>query len=449
MKYKKHKRRDEARLCKERVARIVTSSENQQIRISPVKPEHKNRSILHVPYFNMPEAEYKQYDDRRLGSSFTQTSSSCGNQSELYYSSGTSSHYSHGSHSSPGQSQGHPSILNVSQEQQNIGKDRLAYVPMTGNSDYMSPHNYGEQYPAGDTLGNGVVYPVSQTSFKRDHSFVEEELTYGYTHDSCSNSVEVPEKQFKYNESENQRYHLSQREYIDNGADYHHFKNPSHYQSVNSHRKPSNYVDKCDDSVESKHFQTPVSKDSHAILRSTLLQKDDFFPVRMCPTTSYSGSVSSSSGDSHVSSASHHTPNTVLTHEVRHLEQRSYFLIESLLECDRLLDITDLYQTEDLLSNSKDVTKLLCDLGDKIIGKLIKWTKHLTFFKEIPIEAHSQLLSCKWHELLLLITTAYKAIQGQGNNGMSEEELYRLNTKHLQVRFPICYSQTAQICSEG
>jgi hypothetical protein len=397
----------------------------------------------------MPEPGYKQYDSRRPGSSsYSQTSSSCGSQNDLYYSTNSYNHYPQGAHCGqhPIQGQGHPSTLSASHDQQNIGKDRLGYIPMTSNPDYMSPHNYNEQLAPGDVTRNGVNYPLNHESRKRDHSFLEniEEFSYGFSHDSCSNSVEVPEKKLRCSENDNQRYHLSEREFMESRTEYPNFKNPSQYQNINSHKKFAETLGMCDESVEErtswhhnadvkKHFQTPTSKDSHAILRSTLLQKDDLFPMRMCPKPSYSGSVSSRSEDSHVTSVSHNLPKTVSTCEVRHLEQRSYFLIESLLECDRLLDITDLYQTEDLLSNSKDVTKLLCDLGDKIVGKLIKWTKHLTFFKEIPIEAHSQLLSCKWHELLLLITTAYKAIQGQGNNGMSEEDLYALNTKHLQV----------------
>ncbi|XP_053381300.1 uncharacterized protein LOC123566516 [Mercenaria mercenaria] len=454
VKYKKHKRRDETRLCKERVAKIVTSQDNQQVRISPVKPGHNNRSILHVPYFNMPEAGYTHDDARGPGSSVTssysQSNSSCRSQGEIFYAN-SSSQYPHiDSRDMRVSGQGNSSALNQPLERESISsKDRIGYVQMSSNPEYMPHGNYSEHVHSGNMPRNSVIHPFNNESRKRDHSHVDDNVMedlYGYNQSIYSNPSEGPEKKFKHTENNingGESYNQTQRERVENWPQYWSFKNPSQYQDFKSERRFKDSVDNFNPVAEDSaslhqntdvksYFQTPISKDSHAILRSTLLQKDDLFALTACPKTTYSGSVSARSQDSKVSSLSHNTPDIVSTSQVRNLEQRSHFLIDSLLECDRLLDITDLYQTEDLLSNSKDVTKLLCDLGDKIVGKLVKWTKHLTFFKEIPKNVHSQLLSSKWHELLLLITTAYKAIRGHGNNGMSEEDLYSLNMKHLQ-----------------
>ena len=45
--------------------------------------------------------------------------------------------------------------------------------------------------------------------------------------------------------------------------------------------------------------------------------------------------------------------------------------------------------------------------------KLVQWTKRLPFYLELPVEVHTTLLTHKWHEILVLTTSAYQAIHGQ------------------------------------
>lgn len=109
-------------------------------------------------------------------------------------------------------------------------------------------------------------------------------------------------------------------------------------------------------------------------------------------------------------------------------------LIENLLECNKLLDISNLYQVEKLFqTNTEGVAKLLCELGENVVEQLVLWMKKLRFFNEIPIQIYTQLLSDKWHELLVLITVAYKAINGETNKGMTADELYNSNMEKLKV----------------
>ena len=67
-------------------------------------------------------------------------------------------------------------------------------------------------------------------------------------------------------------------------------------------------------------------------------------------------------------------------------------------------------------SNSKLGDKL-CRIGDKIVLKLVQWTRRLPFYEEIPVEIHTRLLTNKWHELLVLTTSAYQAINGNRRMG--------------------------------
>ena len=108
-------------------------------------------------------------------------------------------------------------------------------------------------------------------------------------------------------------------------------------------------------------------------------------------------------------------------------------LITDLLKCDISLDITNLYKIEELLNAKDGVTSLLCTLGDEIVNKLVAWTKQLPFYKEIPVEVHSSLLTKKWHELLLLMTSAYNSLQRPEYKQMSREDLSNRNMGRLKV----------------
>ena len=113
--------------------------------------------------------------------------------------------------------------------------------------------------------------------------------------------------------------------------------------------------------------------------------------------------------------------------------QKSADLITDLLRCNASLNITRLYQMDELLRTEDGVTTTLCTLGDEIVNKLVKWTKQLPFYREIPVEVYSTLLSSKWHELLLLITAAYNALQRPRLKELGREELYQRNMDKLKV----------------
>lgn len=407
----------------------------------------------------MPDAGHKHYDD--AGSTYSQARSHPGNLDAAYHLNSTTQYppqFEDQSVQVSGMMLGPSSAPKLSQDKYCMNmRDKLGYVPLSSNSDYTFHNMYKDeksqqqQQQASDLSRNSVIYSPNIESRKRDHAHLDtmEDLIYGYKSQfgnfDESSAHHVPEKLFKYSENEerkNQNYHPAERE-VENASQNQNFKPQRTYTDlVGDHSLMVEENESWHQNKEIKNIShSTCSPDSHAILRSTLLQKDDLIPLKPCPQ-SYPESVSSKSAESRISSVSQSVSNTASTSRLRSLEQRSHFLVDSLLECDHLLDISDLFQTQDLLSSSKeDVTKLLCDLGDKIVGKLIKWTKHLTFFKEIPIEAHSQLLSSKWHELLLLITTAYKAVHGQRNNGMTEEELYIINLKHIQVQFKFHFSR--------
>ncbi|CAN7937018.1 unnamed protein product [Ixodes hexagonus] len=99
------------------------------------------------------------------------------------------------------------------------------------------------------------------------------------------------------------------------------------------------------------------------------------------------------------------------------LEQRSLSaeqaaaMIDQLIECDDFEDVATLNNMRDLLNDWEDLSRKLRQIADKIVHKLVQWTKRLPFYAEIPLAVHTQLLAHKWHELVVLTTAAYQAIQ--------------------------------------
>ncbi|EEB12648.1 orphan nuclear receptor nr6a1, putative [Pediculus humanus corporis] len=87
-------------------------------------------------------------------------------------------------------------------------------------------------------------------------------------------------------------------------------------------------------------------------------------------------------------------------------------MIQALVDCDEFQDIATLRNLEDLLDHKSDLSEKLCQIGDSIVYKLVQWTKRLPFYLELPVEVHTRLLTHKWHELLVLTTSAYQAIHG-------------------------------------
>merc|ERR1719297_274247 len=98
-------------------------------------------------------------------------------------------------------------------------------------------------------------------------------------------------------------------------------------------------------------------------------------------------------------------------------------LIQELIDCDDFEDISTLRDVSDLLDHStSELSDKLCRIGDRIVFKLVQWTRRLPFYTEIPVELHTRLLTNKWHELLVLTTSAYQAIHGNRRMGTTHSD---------------------------
>ena len=88
-------------------------------------------------------------------------------------------------------------------------------------------------------------------------------------------------------------------------------------------------------------------------------------------------------------------------------------LIQQLMDCDNFENISTLRDVGEAMDHlSPDKSDKLCRSGDRIVLKLVEWTRRLPFYDEIPVEIHTRLLTNRWHELLVLTTSAYQAIYG-------------------------------------
>ncbi|XP_076321152.1 nuclear hormone receptor family member nhr-91-like [Tachypleus tridentatus] len=92
--------------------------------------------------------------------------------------------------------------------------------------------------------------------------------------------------------------------------------------------------------------------------------------------------------------------------------EQAVSMISQLIECDDFEDVATLSNLQELLSIKYELSEKLCQIGDNIVFKLVQWTKRLPFYSELPVTLHTQLLTHKWHELLVLTTCAYQAIHG-------------------------------------
>lgn len=103
--------------------------------------------------------------------------------------------------------------------------------------------------------------------------------------------------------------------------------------------------------------------------------------------------------------------------------EESLRLIQELIDCDDFEDISTLRDVGDLLDHSSsDLSDKLCRIGDRIVFKLVQWTRRLPFYTEIPVEIHTRLLTNKWHELLVLTTSSYQAIYGNKRMGTTHSD---------------------------
>ncbi|KAL4219212.1 hypothetical protein ACF0H5_021794 [Mactra antiquata] len=396
VKYKKHKRREETRVCKERVAQIISRPNGQQLEINPCITTDKNTKPVSYPGAGYHGNNNSISDTRQMYTTGQNSKSSvyttdCVNDS------------------------------NQTDVTDKWCQKRNASISSMGQAEHFKTQTCVNRDSSSQL---SCTYGVSQHKKKLCDEKMEN-LIYGYgsskngcVHGDMSQSF-VPRKMFKSGRCYDNR---------DTGSS-------TESSATNENCSNNQNVDLTSNLQKLTNTNTPVTcastmKDSHAILRSTLTQPD----TNMFFMTSGSNNpclLSSSSGEQSVISSSYMSPQE--DPKLTSLDPRSRYLLDCLLDCDKILDITDLYQRDHLFPETKDdVTNLLCGLGDEIVGKLIQWTKRLSFFKEIPLDIHSQLLSSKWHEILMLITTTYKAVHGHTLNGMTLEELYTNNMNHLK-----------------
>ncbi|XP_050725211.1 hormone receptor 4-like isoform X4 [Eriocheir sinensis] len=116
-------------------------------------------------------------------------------------------------------------------------------------------------------------------------------------------------------------------------------------------------------------------------------------------------------------------------------------MIRMLIDCDDFEDIATLKNLDDLLDHKSDLSTKLCQLGDSISIKLVQWTKRLPFYQELPVEVHTRLLTHKWHELLVLTTSAYQAIYGLQKLGSRSSDGTEAEF-HQEVSNNLCTLQT-------
>lgn len=77
---------------------------------------------------------------------------------------------------------------------------------------------------------------------------------------------------------------------------------------------------------------------------------------------------------------------------------------------------------EFLNTNAADLEDKLRKIGDSIVVKLVKWTRRLPFYDDLDVKVHTKLLTHKFHELVVLTTTAYQAIHGHMRMGTTRTD---------------------------
>jgi len=104
------------------------------------------------------------------------------------------------------------------------------------------------------------------------------------------------------------------------------------------------------------------------------------------------------------------------------------FIDISLIECDDFQDFGSLNSleitaNESTIETNQELSDRLCSIGDSIVYRLVQWTKRLPFYDELPVHVHTQLLTHKWHELLVLSCCAFSALNNQSISQSLEEEI--------------------------
>jgi nuclear receptor subfamily 6 group A len=99
------------------------------------------------------------------------------------------------------------------------------------------------------------------------------------------------------------------------------------------------------------------------------------------------------------------------------------------------LNILHFQNIAELLNQEKsDLEQKLCQIGDSIVYKLVQWTRRLPFFSQLSVNLTTRLLTHKWHELLVLTTSAYQAIHGTRRMGTTRTDGEKVEL-HQEVSF--------------
>uniref|UniRef100_A0A6P7FEC7 Hormone receptor 4-like isoform X2 n=1 Tax=Diabrotica virgifera virgifera TaxID=50390 RepID=A0A6P7FEC7_DIAVI len=125
----------------------------------------------------------------------------------------------------------------------------------------------------------------------------------------------------------------------------------------------------------------------------------------------------------------------------------SLSMIKTLIDCDEFQDIATLQNLDELLDHNTDLSEKLCNIGDSIVYKLVQWTKRLPFYLELPVEVHTRLLTHKWHELLVLTTSAYQAIHKAATEQMTTTVIETDFTQEVESN--LCTLQNCLISMMG
>jgi hypothetical protein len=88
-----------------------------------------------------------------------------------------------------------------------------------------------------------------------------------------------------------------------------------------------------------------------------------------------------------------------------------------------------------LNQEQSDLEQKLCQIGDSIVYKLVQWTRRLPFFSQLSVNLTTRLLTHKWHELLVLTTSAYQAIHGTRRMGTTRTDGEKVELHQEVINF--------------
>ncbi|KAH3797225.1 uncharacterized protein LOC127837953 isoform X2 [Dreissena polymorpha] len=444
VKYKKHRRRDETNISKERVACI--SSTDNQITVEPVKSRPKFENVLQVPYYSSASMVGLTNSTVSGGNFFsTQMGESMRTSHMSQASIESSFNMIYGGAPMESGTRVSMSTINPGEEQLYIEEQSPKRPRLESRRPgVMATHSMGMKamsdnggYRQGSWPGRLTAGATGPGHQYNEQSFWGENVPVVSAKPEIDTNGYCYEVETDFHKSDG-RYEVETDSNKSDGR-YAYFMNNTAGNHSAAISKDSTVCVRCSKEKNRHCVCSHVARlvNHHSVLRRTLTAPD----------------IETEKHLSMVGSQLLPPPpvRTKTTKSDTFVRRCSSSLIAELMDCDAKLNIMDLYNLPELLNNgTTDVTKLLCDLGDKVVGKLVLWTKTLPFFKEIPVEVHSKLLSSKWQELLLFIATAHRAIYKE-SDVMNFKELYSLNMgklKYYLEQVLKCEFKTGQLESD-